>query len=163
MVSESCNMAFHYKTQGIIIKKQDSGEANCIFKVFTQEYGKLTLFATSVRKSTSKLRGGLELFSLSQLEFVQGKQKKVLVEAIPLEQYSSIRQDFARLQTACKIVDLIEQTITGQEKDEKIWESLKHSLSLIDQGASTKVVYRLFSQHVFLTLGYRSEIRHGIF
>ena len=151
-------MAFHYKTQGIILKKQDSGEANCIFTVFCKEYGKLTLFATSVRKSTSKLRGGMELFSLSYVEFVQGKQKKVLVEAIPQEQYSSIRQDFARLKTAFKIVDLLEQTITGQEKDEKIWESLKYSLSLIDQGAPTQMVYRLFSQSLFLTLGYRSEI-----
>ena len=150
-------MAFHYKTQGIILKKQDSGEANCIFKVCTKEYGNLTLFATSIRKSTSKLRGGLELFSLSQLEFVQGKQKKVLVEAIPLEQYSSIRQDFERLKAAFKIIDLIEQTITGQEKDEKIWESLQRSLSLIEQGASTQMVYRLFSQSLFSTLGYHSE------
>ena len=156
-------MAFHYKTQGIIIKKQDSGEANCIFKVFTQEYGKLTLFATSVRKSTSKLRGGLELFSLSQLEFVQGKQKKVLVEAILLERYSSIRQDFERLMSAFKIIDLIEQTITGQEKDEKIWESLQRSLLLIDQGASTQMVYRLFAQSLFSTLGYHSKVMHGIF
>ena len=82
----------------------------------------------------------------------------MLVEAIPQEQYSSIRQDFARLKTAFKIVDLLEQTITGQEKDEKIWESLKHSLSLLDQGAPTQMVYRLFSQSLFLTLGYRSEI-----
>jgi len=154
---------FHYKTQGIILKRQDQGEANRIFTVFTKEYGKLTMFAASERKITSKLRGGLELFSLSYLEFVQGKQKKVLVEAVPLEQHFSIRQDFARLKVAFKIADLLEQMIIGQEKDEKIWESLQHSLSRVDQGAPPQMVYRLFSDSVFMTLGYRSKIMHGIF
>jgi len=126
--------------------------------VFTKDFGKLSLWATSERKITSKLRGGLELFSLSQLSFVQGKNKKVLVEAVFLEQHISIRQDFARLKAALKIVNLLDETITGQEKDEKIWESLRHSLSLIDQGAPTQMVCRLFSQSIFSILGYRSEI-----
>jgi len=156
-------MAFYYTTQGIILKKQDQGEANRSFTVFTKDFGKLSLWATSERKITSKLRGGLELFSLSQLSFVQGKNRKMLVETVSLEQHFSIRQDFVRLKTAFKIANLLEQTIIGQEKDEKIWEFLRHSLSLVDQGAPAQMVYRLFSQSVSLTLGYRSEIKHGIF
>lgn len=116
------------------------------------------MFAVSERKIISKLRGGLELFSLSSLEFVQGKQKKVLVEAIPVKQYSFIRQDFARLKAAFEIADLIDRTITGQEKDEHIWELLQHTFSALHQEVSPETVSNSFPQSFFATLGYHSEI-----
>jgi hypothetical protein len=65
-------MATHYRTQGIILKTQDVGEADRVFTVFTKQFGKLRLRAVSERKITSKLRGGLELFYLSDIEFIQG-------------------------------------------------------------------------------------------
>ena len=123
-------MAFHYKTQGIILKKQDQGEANRIFKVFCKEYGKLTLFAVSERKITSKLRGGLELFSLSHLEFVQGKSKKVLVEAIPLSKHLVSLQDLSCLYSALQIVKLVDEYMAEQEKDDKVWDLLVQSFNI---------------------------------
>lgn len=158
-VFENSSMAFHYKTQGIILKKQDQGEANRIFKVFTKEYGKLTMFAVSERKITSKLRGGLEPFSLSYLEFVQGKQKKVLVEAVPVQQHFSLCQDFARLQTALKITDVFDRMVIGEEKDEKIWELLYSVFSMLDQKVAPHMVYRFFSQSIFPILGYSFETK----
>ena len=146
-------MAFHYKTQGIILKKQDVGEANRIFKVFCKEYGKLTLFAVSERKITSKLRGGLELFSLSQLEFVQGKQKKVLVEAIPLTQYLTSLEDISYLRSAMNIAKLVDEHMAEQERDERVWNLLLQSFfELI-----AKAHFSSFS-HPFSGINHLSDI-----
>jgi len=151
-------MAFHYKTQGIILKKQDQGEANRIFKVFCKEYGKLTMFAVSERKITSKLRGGLELFSLSYLEFVQGKQKKVLVEAIPLRQYLTSFKDISYLRSAFKIAKLVDQHMAEQEKDEKVWDLLLQSFSKLKEGIAPEKAYRSFVPQFMTLAGYGKEV-----
>ena len=150
-------MAFHYKTQGIILKKQDQGDANRIFKVFCKEYGKLTLFAISERKITSKLRGGLELFSLSYLEFVQGKNKKLLVEAIPLKQYLASPQDLSCLHFAFKIAQLIDQYMAEQEKDEKVWDLLAYSFCDLQQGSAPEKAYQSFVPKFMTLAGYGKE------
>lgn len=134
-------MAVHYKTQGIILKKKDRGEATRVFKVFSREYGKLTLWAVSERKIASKLRGGLDLFSLSQLEFVQGKNKKVLVEAVPLAQRVSLFKDSSRLQTAFEIADMVDRLLGEQEQDLKAWELLSETFAALEHKSSPGFMY----------------------
>lgn len=151
-------MAFHYKTQGIILKKQDVGEANRIFKVFCKEYGKLTMFAVSERKITSKLRGGLELFSLSQLEFVQGKQKKVLVEAIPLTQYLTSFEDLSYLRSAMHIAKLVDEHMAEQEKDEKVWNLLLQSFFELKEGTAPEKTYQSFVPQFMTLAGYGNKV-----
>lgn len=151
-------MAFHYKTQGIILKRQDQGEANRIFKVFCKEYGKLTLFAVSERKITSKLRGGLELFSLSQLEFVQGKQKKVLVEAIPLNQYPVPFKDISYLRSALHIAKLVDEYMAEQEKDEKVWDLLLQSFFELKGGVAPEKAYQSFAPQFMTLAGYGDKV-----
>jgi len=157
-VLENSNMAFHYKTQGIILKKQDQGEANRIFKVFCKEYGKLTVFAVSERKITSKLRGGLELFSLSYLEFVQGKQKKVVVEAIPLRQHLASFKDLSCLRSALQIAKLVDQHMAEQEKDEKVWDLLLQSFSELKEGTAPEKTYQSFAPQFMTLAGYGNKV-----
>jgi len=154
---EKSSMAFHYKTQGIILKRQDQGEANRMFKVFCREYGKVTMFAVSERKITSKLRGGLELFSLSYLEFIQGKNKKLLVEAIPLKQYLASTQDLSCLHSAFKIAELVDQHMAEQEKDEKVWDLLAHSLHDLQEGSAPEKIYQSFVPEFMTLAGYGKE------
>ena len=147
-------MAFHYKTQGIILKKQDQGEANRTFKVFCKEYGKVTMFAVAERKITSKLRGGLELFSLSYLEFIQGKNKKLLVEAIPLKQYLVSTQNSSCLYLAFKIAELVDEYIAEQEKDERVWDLLLYSLHDLQQSSAPEKIYQSFVSQFMSLAGY---------
>ena len=147
-------MAFHYKTQGIILKKQDQGEANRTFKVFCREYGKVTMFAISERKITSKLRGGLELFSLSYLEFIQGKNKKLLVEAVPLKQYLVSLQNSFCLHLAFKIAELVDEYMAEQEKDERVWDLLLYSLHDLQQGSAPEKAYQSFVSQFMSLAGY---------
>lgn len=150
-------MAFHYKTQGIILKKQDQGEANRLFTIFCKEYGKLTMFAMSERKITSKLRGGLELFSLSYVEFIQGKNKKLLVEAIPQKQYSASFKDISSLHVAFKIAGLVSEHMGEQEKDERVWDLLLQSFSELKESKTPERAYQLFAPEFMSLAGYGKE------
>ena len=151
-------MAFHYKTQGIILKKQDQGEASRIFKVFCKDYGKLTMFAVSVRKNNSKLRSGLELFSLSALSFVQGKSKKVLVEAIPICQYLAPLKDMYSLYSASQMAALVDKHMGEQEKDSLVWELLVQSFSELQESISPEKAYQSFVPKFMTLAGYGDKV-----
>jgi len=69
-------MFTHYRTQGFILKKADAGEADRLFTVYTKDFGKLELLARAVRKIKSKLRAGLEIFYLSEMNSSREKPRK---------------------------------------------------------------------------------------
>jgi len=126
-------MAQHYRTQGIILRKQDMGEADRVFTVFTKDFGKLKLRAVSERKITSKLRGGLELFYLAEIEFIQGKTHKTIIDAFPLCSYPVLHSNLGRLRVMARFGEIADELIGGQESDEKIWNLLKETLLVLDR------------------------------
>jgi len=60
-------------TQAIILSRTDYGEADRIITMLTPDYGKLRVMAKGVRKVKSKLAGGIELFSVSDITYIKGK------------------------------------------------------------------------------------------
>ncbi|MDO8591465.1 MAG: DNA repair protein RecO, partial [bacterium] len=62
-----------YVTQGIVLSRTDFGEADRILTFLTNDHGKVRAIAKGVRKSKSKLAGGIELFSISDLTLIIGR------------------------------------------------------------------------------------------
>jgi len=59
-------------TQAIILKRINFGEADRIVTVLTPQ-GKMSMLAKGVRKPKSKLAGGLELFCVSDVTYINGR------------------------------------------------------------------------------------------
>lgn len=60
-------------TRGIVLARVNYQEADRILTVLSEDQGKLRLMAKGVRKERSKLAGGVELFSVSELSFIRGR------------------------------------------------------------------------------------------
>ena len=83
-------MAVHYRTQGFIFKKDERAESDQILSVFTKDFGRLELKAKAIRKIASKLRPDIDMFYLSEIEFIQGKNNKTLTDATKIEKFDDI-------------------------------------------------------------------------
>ncbi len=114
-------MFVHYRTQGFILKKIDRGETDQLFTIYTEDFGKLEILGKAIRKTSSKLRSGAEIFYLSEIEFIQGKTHKTLTDAILIDKFKNLRKSLKRLATAYKISEVLDAMLKGQESDEKIW------------------------------------------
>ena len=149
----------HYRTQGLILKKTNRGESDRLFTIYTKDFGKLEILGKAVRKISSKLRSGIEIFYLSEVEFVQGKTYKTLTDAILIEKFENLRKDFKKSKIAHKIVEISDNLISGQEPDQKIWqlftETFKklNSLSLSINHSLT--LYYYFFWNLISILGYQ--------
>lgn len=147
----------HCRTSGFILKKTDRGESNRIFTVYTKDFGKLELLARAERKITSKLRGGLELFYFSEMEFIQGKHYKTLVDVALIDNYSHFKKDLKVLSVLSKISEIFDSLIKEADPDEKIWNLLMEVFKKISD-ISPEKVYHYFFWNFISTLGYHPEM-----
>ena len=125
-------MAVHYRTQAVILKKEDIGEADRIFTVFSERYGKIRLRAVSERKITSKLRGGLEHCAISDIEFIQGKSAKTITDACFVYQLSGVKENLFLLKTAYRICEVADALLAHEEKNDRIWNVLCEALKILE-------------------------------
>jgi len=77
----------HVTTQAIILKRTDFEEAARIITLLTPDHGKLKAMARGVRKTKSKLAGGIELFSVSDVSYIVGRGEICTLTSTRLVKY----------------------------------------------------------------------------
>lgn len=81
------------RTKAIVLKRTNYGEADRILQLLTPE-GKKSVMAKGVRREKSKLAGGIELFSVSEVVIHDGKgELGILTSAKLLEHYDAFVGD----------------------------------------------------------------------
>lgn len=153
-------MFLHYRTRGIIFKKEDRSEADQLFTVYTKDFGKLEILGKAIRKISSKLRSGAEIFYLSEIEFIQGKTYKTLTDAISIEKFTNLKKDLKRLKIVYQVSEALDNLVKGQELDEKIWRLLKETFEKLNLLKKTEIIYYYFFWNLVSLLGYQPEIRN---
>lgn len=117
------------QTRGIILFRTDFGEADRILTVLTIDQGKVRLMAKGVRKVKSKLAGGIELFSISQISFIPGKRDIGTLTSTRLEKhFSKIVSDINRTMLGydwLKLVNRTTEDMPGPEYFEVLAEVLE--------------------------------------
>ena len=155
-------MFTHYRSQALILGKKDSGEADRLFTAYTKDFGRLELLAKAVRKIKSKLRVGLEIFYLSEIEFIQGKVQKTLTDAVLIDSFKNLRNDLARLSIASSISETFDKLVKGQEPDEKLWQLLTETFKKLNdlqlKAATCFLVYYYFFWNFLSLLGYQPQL-----
>lgn len=150
-------MAVHYRTKAFILEKTDFQEADQVFTVYTEDFGKLRVLGRAIRKIKSKLRAGSELFYLSEIEFIQGKNHKTLTDAMAIEKFKNIKEDLEKLEILSQIAENADDLIMGEEKDEDIWNLL---IEVFEKINSYSLIYHYFLWNLLSILGYQVDLYH---
>jgi len=155
-------MFVHYRTRGFILKKEERGEADLLFTVYTKDFGKIGVLGKAIRKISSKLRPGVEIFCLSEIEFVQGKAYKTLTDAILINKFENIRTDLKKLRIAYKVSEILDDLIKEQESDIRVWWLLKEVFGKLDNWKnkeSLEIIHYYFFWNLVSLLGYQPELK----
>ena len=155
-------MFVHHRTCGLILKKVDRSEFDQLFTIYTRDFGKINVLARAIRKISSKLRSGADLFYLAEIEFIQGKIYKTLTDAILIDKFKNLRKNLARLNIASEIGGLLDKLIYNQQREEKIWEILLEAFQELNnpgfKSAHLKIIYYYFFWRLIRILGYLPEL-----
>lgn len=113
------NLAVHHihKTSGFIIGHKVYGEADKIYYIFTKDFGLIIAIAQGIRLEKSKLRYGLDDYSISSLALVRGKEfwRIVGVEVMSKTDYKP------KIKVLARIGMLLKRLIHGEEENQAIF------------------------------------------
>ena len=155
-------MFVNYRTLGLVLKKEDRGEADQLFTIYTKDFGRLEILGKAIRKISSKLRSGIEVFYLSDVEFIQGKIYKTLTDAISIEKFQNLRKDLERLKIAYQISEVFDNFVKGEEPDESIWQLLVEVFQQLNnlqlKTYNLQLIYYYFFWNLISILGYKPEL-----
>ena len=160
-------MFIQHRTLGFVLKKENRGEADQFFWIYTKDYGKIVVLAKAIRKPGSKLRSAIDVFYFSEIEFIQGRAQKTLTDAFLVERLVGIRRDLQKLRLAYRFSRVLSQLIKNQEPDQRLWRLLESFFKSLDQeklSFKTAVLfYYYFFWNLLKTLGYQPELYHCLF
>lgn len=112
------------KTTAIVLKRTNYGEADRILQLITP-LGRRSVMARGVRREKSKLAGGIELLSESDVVIRNGKgDLGILVSARMKNTYHSILNDYDRMMFAYDALRIV--TKGSDNVDESHWYDVTH-------------------------------------
>lgn len=119
-------------TKAIVLSRTNYGEADRIVTWLSPNDGKLCLMAKGARRIKSKLVGGIELFSISDLTYLNGRGSiGTLISARLDKHYHNIIQDIDRVQLGYEILKKINK-ITEEQPEKSYFVLLENSFTALN-------------------------------
>lgn len=145
-----------YRTEAIILKRINFGEADRILTIFTKHYGKIKAIAKGVRKVTSRKGGSLELFNHCALFLAEGRNLDILTEAQVINSFPAVREDLKRISQAYCIVELVDQLTPERQANRQLFDLLVETLAKLSNCPTARLITD-FQRELLETLGFWSE------
>lgn len=141
------------QTRGIILSRTDYGEADRIITVLTPDHGKLRLMARGVRKPKSKLAGGIELFSVSDITFIRGRGEiGTLISSRLVKYYDQIVHQIERTQLGYELIKTLNKA-TEDEPESEYFQLLEETLKALNDPNISPMLIRAWFSAQLLRLG----------
>ncbi len=123
------------RTEAIILRRTNYGEADRILNVLTPEHGKVAAIAKGVRRPKSKLAGGLELFAVCDITLGESRSDLFLVTSARLQSFfGSILHDYDRMQFGYQAIKQIAQA-TETVSEPEFFFLLKNTLTYLNDAS----------------------------
>ena len=148
------------KTEGIVIKRRNFGEADRILTIFSKNFGKISVKATGVRKIISRRSGHIELLNRCTFSLYKGRGMAVLTEVENIENFSEIKDDLTKVGFSYHICELIDGLCAEEQEHEDVYELLKNTLNRLESNEDLVSVIHEFEIELLTRLGfYKAPIR----
>jgi DNA repair protein RecO (recombination protein O) len=149
-----------HRTEAIVLKRHDFGEADRILTLYTPDRGKLHAIAKGVRRITSRKSGHVELFTHTGLLLAEGRNLHVLTQAETIQPYLGIRVDLLRTTYAYYVAELVDRFVGEGVESRPTFDLLRDGLQAISDCADPSLATRFFEIRFLGVLGYRPQLFH---
>lgn len=146
-----------YRTEAIILKRSDFGEADRLLTFFTPHRGKLRAVAKGARKPSSRKAGHLELFSHTRLLLARGRNLDIVTQAETVEPFLPLREDLLRTTYAYYAAELVDRFAGDEDEDRPLFDLLLALLGWLGQARDLALAARFFELRLLALAGYQPQ------
>lgn len=147
------------RTEAVVLRQRDFGEADRILTLLTPEHGKLHAIAKGVRRPTSRKAGHLDLYMRADVLVAKGRDLDIVTQAVTLDAYRPMREDLLRASYASYCVELLDRFTPEGESNAPLYRLLDDTLTRLGATQNLPLVVRYYEIHLLALVGYQPELR----
>lgn len=147
-------------TTGIVLARTDYGEADRILTLLTPNAGKLRLMAKGVRRVKSKLAGGIELFSVTNVTYIRGRGDiDTLVSSRLVTHYGRIVENIDRTMLGYELIKQLSKA-TEDEPEPDYFHLLEQAFdALNDHAIPLELIQLWFAAQLLRLSGHTPNLQ----
>jgi len=145
-----------YTLEGVVIKRNNSGEADKIITLFTRTHGKVALLAKGVRKISSRRSGHIEVFNIVKASAAVGRGGlDLLTEIETLQSHSQWKKQLGRVTLAYELCETVDRLTADNQPHPELYDSLTSFLTRIsDLDSHWRIQMDVWLVEIVRDLGY---------
>ncbi len=148
-----------FRTDAIILRRQDFGEADRLLTIFTPEHGKLRAIAKGSRKPAGRKTGHVELFTRVAMMIAYGRELHVVSQAEMIEPYLPLRENLERGAYANYVVELIDSFSETEETNRSLYYLLDVTLArLSEPRVDLRLLTRFYELQLLGLVGFQPSL-----
>lgn len=151
-----------YRSEAVILRRQNLGEADRLVTLYTPEYGKIRTVAKGIRRPGSKKAGHLEPFTRSRLLLARGRELDIITQAETVANYAGLRQDLMRLGQAAYAAELLDRFGVEENDTQATYRLMTDTLERLESDPQPENALRYFQIRLLDLVGYRPELQHCV-
>jgi DNA repair protein RecO (recombination protein O) len=147
-----------FRTEGIVLKRTDFGEADRLLTLYTRDFGKLQAIAKAARKPQSRKTGHVELFMRTQFLFAKGHDLDIVTQAEMVEAYPALREDLVRTTYAAYVVELLDRLTVEEGQNISLYNLLADTLTRLTTTEDVRLVTRYYELRLLGLSGFQPQL-----
>ncbi|MGI8825541.1 MAG: DNA repair protein RecO [Chloroflexota bacterium] len=147
-----------YRSEAVVLKARDYGEADRILTLYTPHAGKVHAIAKGVRRTKSRMAGHVDLFTRSTLLIAHGRQLDIITQADTVDNFREIRQSLERTSYCAYVAELIDGFSAEQLANYPLYALLVSTFRRLTITNNLDMVVWAFQINLLGVTGYRPQL-----
>ena len=147
-----------YKTEAIVLRHQNLGDADKIVTVYSPYLGKLRLVGKGVLKPRSRVGGHVEPLARVSLLIARGQNLDIISQVSPIESFVELRDDLQRTAQGLYVAELIDLFTGEEDASPELYETLLETLKALTLNKDGGLVLRRYELRLLTILGYAPQL-----
>lgn len=148
-----------YRTEAIVLRRSDMGEADRLLTLLTPERGKLRVIAKGARKIASRKSGHVELFNRVSLLIARGRGDfDIVSQADTVEPWRALREDLTRSTYAHYAAELIDRFAEEGTAQPELFDLLSDALGWLSASTDLALTARYFELRLLTLTGFQPQV-----
>lgn len=149
-----------FRTEAVILRRQDFGEADRLVMLLTPEHGKFRALAKGARKPHARSTGHVELFALVDMLIAHGRELHIITQAETKEPFLALREDLVRATYANHLVELLDRFMAEHDTSRAEFTLLVDALGWLCLENDPRLVARFYELRLLELAGFAPALHH---
>lgn len=149
-----------YKTEAIVLKSSNLGEADKIITLFSSDRGKIRAVARGARRPRNRLMAATQPFCYSDFLIFEGKNLDSISQCQIKESFFKIREDLEKMLYSTYIAELVNEFLPEGEADKAVFSLVLKTFYSILNNHDIELITRMFELQFIAMMGYMPNLEN---